>query len=94
MTIPLTRVVTEGITQVNTQVSKLIGMENEMKIIEDRILNFCLKPKGLLEIGGLLGYKQRKTIRKYVTPLVEAGRLAMTLPEKPHSKLQKYITIK
>lgn len=42
----------------------------------------------------MLHYKDKKTVRKYVKPLVEAGRLAMTIPDKPNSSLQKYVTIK
>lgn len=31
-------------------------------------------------------------MRKYITPLVQSGRLEMTLPEKPKSKNQRYRT--
>ena len=60
----------------------------------ERILKFCSTPKTVLEIMDMLGYKEKKTARKYVKPLVEQGRLVMTIPDKPNSSNQKYVTIK
>jgi len=42
----------------------------------------------------MLEYKDKKTVRKYLKPLVEQGRLAMTIPDKPNSSNQKYVTVK
>ena len=61
---------------------------------EDKILWFCAKPKRALEIAAYLGYKDKRTVRKRLAPLIEQRRLAMTVPEKPNSRLQKYITVK
>lgn len=41
-----------------------------------------------------LQYKDRKTVRKYLKPLIKQGRIAMAIPDKPNSSRQKYITIK
>jgi len=60
----------------------------------ERILEFCIVPRGILEIVEMLGVKEKKTARKYITPLLNMGRLAMTVPDKPNSKNQKYITIR
>ena len=38
--------------------------------------------------------KRKKSARSHVKPLLEQGRLAMTLPDRPNSKNQKYVTIK
>ena len=57
------------------------------------ILSFCSVPRSILEIAGYLGYKEKKSVRKYIHLLLEQGRLAMTIPDKPHSRLQKYIAI-
>ncbi len=57
-------------------------------------MEYCREPKGIKEIAEFLGYKEKKSVRKYLVPLLEQGRLAMTIPEKPNSRLQKYITIK
>ena len=50
--------------------------------------------KNILEIMIELGYRDKKTVRKYLDPLVKQGRIAMTIPDKPTSRNQKYITIK
>lgn len=59
-----------------------------------RYLRFAQKVKVFLEIMQMLGYKERKTVRKYLNPLIEQGRVAMTVPNKPNSKNQKYVTLK
>lgn len=61
---------------------------------EERILVFCEIPKSVSEIAEYLGYKDKRSIRKRIYPLLEQGRIAMTVPDKPNSRLQKYITIK
>lgn len=58
------------------------------------ILEYCVKPRNILEIAEMLGLKEKKSARRHIRPLVEQGRLAMTIPNKPNSKNQKYITIK
>ena len=60
------------------------GSSEDEKI--KRILEFCQTPKGILEITEMLGYSGRKPTKKYVKSLVEQGRLAMTIPDKPQSK--------
>ena len=87
--------VNSGITPDNTPVNREnISVNNSVLNIEDRILIFCSSPKGILEIAVYLGFKEKKTVRKYLKPLVDLGRIAMTIPDKPNSRNQKYITIK
>ncbi len=57
-------------------------------------MNFCNEAKGILEIADMLGYKEKKSVRKFLNPLIAEGRIAMTIPDKPTSRNQKYITIK
>ena len=57
-------------------------------------LKMCEKPKSIIELANLLGYKDRRSVRKLLNPLLEIGRIAMTISDKPNSKNQKYITIK
>ena len=61
--------------------------------IEERILRFCAEAKNIQEIMEHLGYRDKKTVRKYLSPLLQQGRVSMTIPDKPNSKNQKYITI-
>ena len=62
--------------------------------VEERILAFCMSARNILEIADYLGYKDKKTVRRYLNPLINAGRIARTIPDKPNSRLQKYITIR
>ena len=66
---------------------------DDAEAVKGRILDICVEPKGIVEIMSDLGYKDKKTVRKYLDPLVEQGRIAMTVPEKPTSRNQKYVTI-
>ena len=61
---------------------------------ETKILEFCIIPRSTLKIAEMLGLKEKKSARRHIQPLVEQGRLAMTLPDRPNSKNQKYITIR
>lgn len=57
------------------------------------ILIFCKFPKSLKEIIEYFGYKNARKFReKYIQPLVDDNRLKMTIPDKPTSKNQKYIS--
>jgi len=94
---------TGGIESTDTPVSTLDNtpvstLDNTPDIfvgsIEDKILNYCIMPRGILEITNYLGYREKKSTRKYLRPLLDQGRIAMTIPEKPNSKNQKYITIR
>lgn len=64
------------------------------KDIKEKILSFCTDPKGSKEILEHLGLRDIKNLRAQLKKLVEQGRLARTIPDKLHSKHQKYITIK
>jgi predicted HTH transcriptional regulator len=60
----------------------------------DRLLNYCQQPRTITEIMAFLGVKHRSYFRKNVlNPLIEAKRLSLTLPDKPSSPKQQYITI-
>lgn len=77
-----TQVTTQVKTQVTTQVT-----------ITDKILVFCLEPHSKAEIAEHCGYKNTKNFtQKYLRPLLDTGKLQMTIPDKPRSQNQKYIT--
>ncbi len=61
-------------------------------IIERRILDFCSRPRSLKEISGYLGIKAFQKVKsRYINNLLQNGRLLMTVPDKPTSRLQKYV---
>ena len=63
------------------------------RLIQDQDLMFCMdRPRSILEIGALLGYKDKKTIRKYLNPLLAEGMVVRTVPDKPNSRNQRYLT--
>ena len=94
--IPLTPIAIEKVgpeeketskTQVETQVETQVT-------ISEKILMFCMKPHSKSEIAEHCGYKNTKSFtKKYLRPLLDEGRLQMTLPDKPRSQYQKYITV-
>lgn len=58
-----------------------------------RLLAFCRVPRSREEIAEFVGVKtQFYVVSKYIKPLLEEGRLQMTLPDKPKSKNQRYYT--
>lgn len=60
----------------------------------DKILNFCQEPKSKKEIMEFTGYKDSKHFTaRYLNLLIKEGKLAMTIPDKPKSRNQKYITV-
>jgi len=61
--------------------------------IENTIVEFCATEKTIYDIMEFVGYKNRTRFRRdYIKPLVESGKLKMTIPDKPTSKNQKYIS--
>lgn len=56
---------------------------------------FCKEPKSRQEIADYLGLKTIYHVtKKYIDPLVEEGRLFMTIPKHPKSKNQKFCSVK
>jgi hypothetical protein len=52
-----------------------------------------MEPHTREELQRTAGFKERKHFRKfYLDPLLAAGWLAMTIPDKPTSRLQRYRT--
>lgn len=57
------------------------------------LLAFCKTPRTRKEIADYLGVKTVfYVMQHYVKPLLESGQLAMTMPEKPKSRNQRYYT--
>ena len=55
------------------------------------LVSFCKTPKSRKEIAEHLDIKTLAFVtREYIQPLVDAGKLTLTIPDKPKSKNQKY----
>lgn len=79
--------------QVNVKHVQVETQNNDVNL-EEKVIQFCSEAKSIIEICDYLGLKDRRTVRKILNPLLELGRLAMTVPDKPNSRNQKYISIK
>lgn len=63
--------------------------------VEKDILDFCQTPKAKKEIMEHIGLKHRNNFDVlYLRPLLLNNSLQMTIPKKPKSKNQKYVTVK
>lgn len=81
---------TSNCTQVNAQVNAQV---NRNQITEKDIMNFCKEAKSLKEIVTFFGYKNARGFReKYINVLLKENKLKQTVPDKPTSSKQKYIT--
>ena len=69
--------------------AKYAPVNAENVSVEDEIISFCTTAKSILEIAEYLGYKDKRSVRKYLNPLIEKGRIAMTIPDKTNSRFQK-----
>ena len=57
---------------------------------EEKLLTFCNTPRTREEISEFIGLSKNHVMSKIVQPLVDNGKLLMTIPEKPRSSFQKY----
>lgn len=58
----------------------------------EKIIEFCTEPKSREEIQLFVGIAHREHFRaKILKPLLDSGKLKMTIPDKPNSRNQKYI---
>ena len=60
---------------------------------QEKVFEFCKSPKSVVEIADMLGVNDRRWVRKkYIAPFI-GSKLQMTIPDKPNSQNQKYISI-
>jgi ATP-dependent DNA helicase RecG len=54
-------------------------------------VNFCKTPRSREELAEKFGFEALSYfIRTKIVPLIDAGKIKMTVPDKPKSKFQKY----
>ncbi len=82
--------------QVNLQDNPQDNPQDNLQVtVFNQILSFCILPRSKKEITAFCGYRDTRSFTShYIRPLLESGQLKMTLPEKPSSRNQKYVTVK
>jgi len=80
--------------QVTEQVTEQDSEQDSGQVGRDeRILAFCAQAKTRAEIQAFAGIASREHFRaKILKPLLESGKLKLTIPDKPNSRNQKYVT--
>lgn len=77
----------------DTQV-KSVTTGDPVDNLADSILKYCIEPRSRRELANQFHFDAPSyMINKYINPLLDVGKLKMTLPQTPKSKNQKYITV-
>jgi len=66
--------------------------KRDRETLKWELLQFCATPKTREEITEFTGFSRTHTMNGIVQPLVDAGLLRLTLPEKPKSSRQTYVS--
>ena len=75
--------------------NNLVSDQDKSENTLQAILDFCITEKSKQEICSHIGYRSPTYFtRKYLNPLLASGQLKMTIPNKPKSRNQKYITVR
>lgn len=67
------------------------GYLNNSGSMEDSILDFCEIPRSRAELIEFTGKSRNYVLKQLIAPLVERGKLKLTMPDKPKSSNQKYV---
>ncbi len=80
------------VTFYNAPKNRILIVEENPDDMRNNLEEFCKIPRSRQEIAEYLGVKTVfYAMNHYVKPLLEAGKLVMTMPEKPKSRNQKYV---
>ena len=95
--IPLSEAATATVgpsTQDTPQDTPQVAPKDTPKDLDQRLtelIEFCVMPRSKREIMDYLGLTDSKNFReRYLVPLLNAGKIEMTIPDKPSSRRQKY----
>jgi len=79
---------------VSDQDGDQVSDQDRSRDILHAVLDFCITEKSKQEICSFIGYRNLTYFtRKYLNPLLASSQLKMTIPDKPNSRKQKYITV-
>ena len=80
---------------ISDQVSNQVSDQDKSQDTLHAVLDFCMTEKSKQEICSFIGYRNLTYFtRKYLNPLLKSGQIKMTIPDKPNSRKQKYITVR
>ncbi len=89
VTLKLDMVKDESVAKVTMSVPKTA--KEGGKTVQDKVVEFCKKPKSLAEIMEHLGFTSRPKFKKrYFDEMLVSGLIKRTIPDKPSSPKQKY----
>jgi ATP-dependent DNA helicase RecG len=99
VTFPLPQTPGQVPTQLGTDLvtSRTKSVSSRLKLYQVEILTLCETARSLAEIMNRYGVKFGQTNRvrfadEFIKPLTEHNLLSLTIPEKPRSRFQKYVT--
>ncbi|MCP4680589.1 MAG: hypothetical protein GY854_34925 [Deltaproteobacteria bacterium] len=70
-----------------------VGTKSALSRHQVQLLEFTREERSVPEMMELLDWRDRTKFRtKFIRPLLDTGYLAMTIPEKPQSSKQRYVT--
>ncbi|MBN2851566.1 MAG: putative DNA binding domain-containing protein [Clostridia bacterium] len=75
----------------NTFETENVNFKN--KDLPTKLIEFCSVPRTREELIKFTGFSQYYTMSKIIKPLVNEGKIGLTMPDKPKSQYQKYFTL-
>jgi ATP-dependent DNA helicase RecG len=82
-----------GTQQATAQVGDQVGTKSGLSRDHVEVLRLCREEQSLVAMMKAVGRQNRTKFRDgLVKPLIEAGLLELTIPDKPRSRLQRYRT--
>ena len=87
--IPLSEAATATVGSSTQDTPQVTPQDLDQRLAE--LIEFCGIPRSKREIMDYLGLTDSKNFReRYLVPLLNAGKIEMTIPDKPNSRKQKY----
>ncbi len=67
------------------------GLYSDDEPADEAVVEFCTVPRTRAEIVAFVGKSKNYVMSKIVNPLVQGGKLRMTIPDKPKSPNQRFV---
>lgn len=87
--IPLSEAATATVGPTTQDTHQVAPQDVDQRLVE--LTEFCSLPRSKREMMNYLGFTDSKNFReRYLVLLLEAGKIEMTIPDKPNRRNQKY----